>query len=567
MPLLVGLAIAIGGAWILFAEPSSAATLHARDEVVLVEPNGCWHVRVNDAPDYTFSYGLRGDIPLLGDWDGDGADTPGAYRPSTGFAYLSNTLPRDGGVGVGDPALTFFFGMTGDQVMVGDWDGDGVDTLGIRRGGKMFLTNVNATSAAEHEYFFGVPQDVGFGGDPDGDGADSVFVYRPSTGFVYYTTQTPDGPETVAATGGDFFYGVPTDELVTGDWDGDGMDSAAVFRPRFSTTYLRNALSTGIADTSYKWGGPDWHPVAGTIKLPPPTATPPATTCARPIAPLTGLPGGNPEQRVVIAKFSNSWKARPQEGINDADMVMEALVEYGIGRWIAYYQTIYPETVGPLRSVREVDPKLIAPYDARVLHSGGQPAVRQSIAEVALDEGSWSIPGYRRESGRPAVYDVMYDFRALPEVAWEGTVAPAFTFVGVTPRGGEPATDITVPMSSQNIVDWDYNGGRYERSQDGRASFDSDGARITADSVVVLYVQQLDTGRFDSAGGAVPDYEVVGSGEVVVFRDGRAYPGTWQRAGIDDHFLLLDSAGDEIPLLPGRPWVHITPSSAAAVWD
>ena len=65
-----------------------------------------------------------GDTPLLGDWDGDGLATPGMYRESNGFAYLTNEFPADGSVAVGDPALTFFYGIPGDQVFVGDWDGD-----------------------------------------------------------------------------------------------------------------------------------------------------------------------------------------------------------------------------------------------------------------------------------------------------------------------------------------------------------------------------------------------------------------------------------------------------------
>ena len=108
--------------------PSDAATNDA-DQVLLVEPNGRWHVRFPGASDYTFWYGVAGDVPLLGDWDGDGYDTPGMYRASNGFAYLTNDLPPNGGVGFGDPALTFFFGIPGDRVFVGDWNGDGIDTL------------------------------------------------------------------------------------------------------------------------------------------------------------------------------------------------------------------------------------------------------------------------------------------------------------------------------------------------------------------------------------------------------------------------------------------------------
>lgn len=235
------------------------------DQVLLVEPDGLWHIREPSSPDYTFWFGMAGDVPLFGDWDGDGYDTPGMYRPTNGFAYLTNDWPRDGVVGSGE--ITFFFGGPGDQVFVGDWDGDGIDTLGISRNGKMFLANTNATVFADMEFWFGTPTDIAFGGDPDGDGKDSVFLYRPSNGFTYFTNSTPVGPNNVAPTDGTLFFGVPTDRFVISDWDGDGTDTVGAFRPATTTVYLRNTNTTGDADVSYVFGDSTWLPVAG---VPPP---------------------------------------------------------------------------------------------------------------------------------------------------------------------------------------------------------------------------------------------------------------------------------------------------------
>ncbi len=234
------------------------------DLVVLVEPNGRWHLRSSDGTEQTFFYGVAGDVPLMGDWDGDGLDTPGMFRPSDGFAYLTNTLPPDNGAVVADPALTFFYGIAGDQVFVGDWDGDGMDTLGISRNGKMFLANANATVVADLEFWFGTPTDIAFGGDPDGDGKDSVFLYRPSSGFIYFTNSTPVGPADVAPTDGTLFFGVATDRFVVGDWDGDGTDTVGVFRPSDTTVYLRNTNTTGPPDASHVFGEAQWLPTAGT---------------------------------------------------------------------------------------------------------------------------------------------------------------------------------------------------------------------------------------------------------------------------------------------------------------
>ena len=233
------------------------------DTVGMFRPNnGFVYLRnSNDfgTADLEFFYGMGGDVPFVGDWDGDGIETPGMYRPDDGFAYPTNSIPPDGDVGYGE--LEFFFGLVGDQVFSGDWDGDGTDTLGIARNGKMFLRNTNDTGVADTEFFFGSPADLAFGGDPDGDGRDGIFLYRPPSGFTYFTNEPPTGD--VAPTDGSLFFGIPTDRFVIGDWDGDQVDTVGVFRPSDTTVYLRNTNSTGIAHESYSFGASSWSPVAG----------------------------------------------------------------------------------------------------------------------------------------------------------------------------------------------------------------------------------------------------------------------------------------------------------------
>ena len=121
----------------------------------------------------------------------------------------------------------------------------------------------NATVVADREFWFGTPTDMAFGGDPDGNGADSVFLYRPSSGFTYFTNSTPVGPNDVAPTHGTLFFGVPTDRFVIGDWNLDETDSVGVFRPNTTTVFLRNTNTTGAADVSYPYGQTAWTPIAG----------------------------------------------------------------------------------------------------------------------------------------------------------------------------------------------------------------------------------------------------------------------------------------------------------------
>ena len=296
----------------------------------------------------------------------------------------------------------------------------------------------------------------------------------------------------------------------------------------------------------------------------------PATTTTSdpgPPAPLTGLTGAVSDQQVLIAKLSNAPAGRPQAGINEADVVMEVLVEGGIGRWLAVFQSSYPSTLGPVRSLREVDPKLVAPFDARVLSSGGQWPIRVELGKVAVDEGDGRLDGYRREAGRAYVYSLMFDTENLPDLGWEGEVEPLLEFAVSTPPGGEDATEIDVRMSRANDLSWTFDHGRYFRTQDGEELVDADGLQVSADSVVVVWVETIDTGRVDSAGSAVPDYEVTGSGESHVFRDGKAFEATWERATEDEFFSFKGIDGEPFALKPGRTWLHITPLSGTVDWD
>jgi hypothetical protein len=549
----VGLAIAFAST-VLPIAPATADDGEP-DEVVLVEPDGTWHVQVPGHADYTFAFGNAGDIPMLGDWDGDGIDTPGAYRPRDGSAHLTNRIPALGSAAQAE--LSFHFGLPGDRVFAGDWDGDGIDTLGLSRGGQVFLAGTNATSIADQVFWFGTHTDIPYAGDPDGNGRDGIFLRRTSSASIFYSNDPAAG--VVGISSGSLYFGAPRDRLVIGDWNGNGADSPGLFRPFTSMVHLHNFLWTGNGLPGFPFGRSTWQPVAGNLYL--------HVGETAPIAPLTGRTGGDDSQRVVIAKISNSIKARPQAGIGEADFVIEVIVEGGVGRWIALFQTNYPDIVGPLRSVREVDPKLIEVFDARVLHSGGVASVRQALAEVAVDEGNGRIPGYYREAGRPPVYDLMYDFEQLPDDGWAGTVDPVLRYDRWIPSQGMPATTIDVAMSSPNTLAWEYKWGAYFRHQSGSPSVDATGDPITANSVVVAFVEQIDTGRFDSAGNPVPDYRVVGNGEAVVFRNGKAWPVTWERDNTGEFFRFVRPDGREIPMAPGRTWIHLTPTTGSLDWS
>jgi hypothetical protein len=231
------------------------------DRVGLVDPaTGTWHLRGRGGEINSFLYGNPGDFPFVGDWDCDGVDTPGLYRQSDGFAYLRNSNTE----GVAD--IRFFFGNPGDIPLAGDFNGDGCDTLSIYRASEAQIYVINelgsndgGLGAAEFSYIFGNPGDKPFVGDFDGDGIDTLGLHRESTGFVYFRQTHTQGNADA-----EFFFGDPADRLVAGDWGVvNGVDTPAIFRPFDSTFYFRHTNTQGNADETLTFGADTYLPVAG----------------------------------------------------------------------------------------------------------------------------------------------------------------------------------------------------------------------------------------------------------------------------------------------------------------
>lgn len=233
----------------------------AREDIGLVDPaSGIWHLR-RGAGVTSFYYGNPGDTPFMGDWDCDGIDTPGLYRRSDGFVYLRDSNTQ----GVAD--VRYFFGNPGDLPIAGDFDGDGCDTVSIYRPseGRVYVINQLGSGdagvgAAEASYFFGNPGDKPFAGDFDGNGIDTVGLHRESTGLVYFRNSHTQG-----IADNEYFFGDPADQLVAGDWTGVGFSTPALFRPDEARFYFRHTNTEGVADNSFLLGDPGWLPVAGSF--------------------------------------------------------------------------------------------------------------------------------------------------------------------------------------------------------------------------------------------------------------------------------------------------------------
>jgi Tol biopolymer transport system component len=209
----------------------------------------------------SFFYGNPGDFPIMGDWDGDGVETPGMYRQSDGYVYLRNSNT----VGIAD--IRFFFGNPGDVPIAGDFNSDGFDTVSIYRPSNQTFYIINelgkndgGLGPADFSYVFGNPGDKAFVGDFDGNGEETVGLHRESTGLVYYRNEHSTGN-----ADNQFIFGDPGDGLIAGDWTGNGDFTPALFRPSDTTMYFKYTNTAGNADNQFvpSPANSTWVPVSG----------------------------------------------------------------------------------------------------------------------------------------------------------------------------------------------------------------------------------------------------------------------------------------------------------------
>ena len=177
-----------------------------------------WFLRntsTSGVADETLVYGDRGDIPLTGDWNGDGTDTIGVQRGPFFLLRNSNTN------GVAD--IGFQYGDDGDAAVVGDWNGDGTDTIGIVRGNVWYLRNSNTSGTADLVVTYGDPGDRHVVGDWNRDGTDTIAIVRGGTWYVR-NSNTSGVADNV------FLYGDARDLHLVGHWvpsaPSDGPGSA-----------------------------------------------------------------------------------------------------------------------------------------------------------------------------------------------------------------------------------------------------------------------------------------------------------------------------------------------------
>jgi len=233
------------------------------DSIGVIDPAaGNWSLHNTNAggnPDYSFQYGGPQYQFTVGDWDGNGTETPAVSEANAPTAIEYQLRNANSG---GNPELVFESGSPEQEPLAGDWNGDKVTTTGRyeRSTGIWRLRGTNQPgifSATEFQY--GGAQFKPVVGDWNGDGTETVGLYEPIEGRWELRNENSAGNPTL-----NFQYGGAQFKPVVGDWNGDGKDTIGLYEPVSGQWSLRNSNSAGNPDLSFQYGGGAWEtPVAG----------------------------------------------------------------------------------------------------------------------------------------------------------------------------------------------------------------------------------------------------------------------------------------------------------------
>jgi DUF3048 family protein len=316
-------------------------------------------------------------------------------------------------------------------------------------------------------------------------------------------------------------------------------------------------------------------PSASPTTSPSPTATPQPTATPLPngIADLTGMhvPDALAHRLPIAVLIDDNRVARPQSGFNGASLVYQAPADGGETRYMMVFQEGESRDIGPVRSGRLYFVHWAAEVRAAVAHYGGD---RQTLSWIRwsnglvtnLDALAGSGAAFHRIKTRKAPHNAYTSTAALRKmIAKKGGPATLAASIHRRPFVDESPLDargirqaIRVPYQT-GVVTYDYDraSNLYRRSIDGRAQIDpADGKRVTTRNVVVLFQKyRIDTTL--EAGHSRPVIDDIGKGTAWIFSEGRFTIATWVKPSIEATTRLVDSAGNELPLVRGRTFFQI----------
>jgi hypothetical protein len=268
---------------------------------------------------------------------------------------------------------------------------------------------------------------------------------------------------------------------------------------------------------------------------------------------------------VTAVMIENSPEARPQSGLNQADMIVEAIAEGGITRFVVFYQESQPDYIGPVRSVRPYYLDYIASFDAAIAHAGGStPALNQIKSEGIkdLDQGA-NGSSYERVSSRYSPHNVYTSRAKLLELqqrkGYTTSSYKSFARKADTPIATPTAKTIDFNISGflyNPHYDYDAGTNSYKRSEGGKPHTDErSGQQLNPKVVVAIVVPRSQDGIYSV-------YQTSGKGDAYIFQDGGVQKVFWEKIGRKGELQLKDPASAApIPLNAGQTWISLVSES------
>ena len=288
----------------------------------------------------------------------------------------------------------------------------------------------------------------------------------------------------------------------------------------------------------------------------PPKPTPtPTQVAARPyrlLSPFTGEPVKKLAP-VLTVKIDNIVYARPQTGINDADIVYVLPVEGGLTRFLAVFSSHVPPVIGPVRSARRDDLQLLRQFGRPAFAFSGAQGQLLPVVEKAriVDLYAGIVGGYYRNYQRIAPYNLFASTKVLLKEARGASKAHDIGFrFGPAPFGGRVTRSETVTYPSAKFsFTWSASKHHWLISMDG--------VRFSAATVVIQHTIVRKSG-FLEYGFPPPFAETTGHGTAIVLRNGKSYAARWSRPNWNGGTTFTTLSGKRMTFPPGQVWILLT---------
>lgn len=325
----------------------------------------------------------------------------------------------------------------------------------------------------------------------------------------------------------------------------------------------------GCSDTpaSLPTASPDT--AAATAAAPTPPSKPANTVVESELPykfPLTGLPSAKEvKSRPFMVMVENAPQARPQTGLDQADIVYEILAEGEITRFVSVFQSREAEVIGPVRSIRPYFVEIGDALDAVIVHAGWSQEAMDMMAGrklAHLDEVYGDGAYYWRSTDRKAPHNLYTSVAKMKQGAdarkfrseWNG---PLLTFAkdGQSKLTGPAVHYISIPYIQGYFASYEYNAQEkvYMRSMEGKPHLDKEsGKQLQAKNLLVLESKHK---IVDKEGRR--EVDVFGPNKGVILQEGKSQQITWERK--NGLLRAFADDGKEVPLLPGNTWVQIVP--------